>query len=156
MAVIWAAPSGCQHLALCHLFRSLFTRINSHFVTVFSNFVLLMHSCDSINLKYSRCHLSVVPVPVCCCQIQHADNLYLDDHKWDCFFHPLWLCPILLPASHGVRDTFKQITQNWDCHWIDLLHPRFCLVLVSTTTHFTSGGEASVFPPLLYLKEVPK
>ncbi|XP_026155127.1 predicted GPI-anchored protein 58 isoform X3 [Mastacembelus armatus] len=36
------------------------------------------------------------------------------------------------------------------------LHPLAPLVLVSTATLFTSGRETSVFPPLLYLKEVPK
>lgn len=36
------------------------------------------------------------------------------------------------------------------------IEPSACLVLVSTSTQFTSGREASVFPPLLYLKEVPK
>lgn len=181
MAVIWAAPSGCQDSALCHLFRSLFTRTNFYFVTDFC-FVCLsvctltvrlwsvadaMCPCDACGSCFSDC-VPVAPSRYSLSYhlIQHADNLCLENHKWHCFFHCLWLCPILPPTGQVVPEQEK-ISEGSRRHIQTdhsklrfllnrLVAPTGSLVLVSTTTHFTSGREASVFPPLLYLKEVPK
>lgn len=176
MAVIRAAPSGCGDLALCHLFRSLFTRTNFYYLTDFC-FVCLS-ACTFWTVGPWSVADAMRPSDACgsCLSdsapsryslsrrlIQNADNLYLENHKWQCFFHCLWLCPILPPPpmTAQVMPEQEKISEGTDhskrrAQSNRLVALSGSLVLVSTTTHFTSGREASVFPPLLYLKEVPK
>lgn len=57
MAGISAAPWGCQDLAPCHLFPSLFNTTNWHFVIiyVFSFFVFVMLSTDACDAMSMTC-----------------------------------------------------------------------------------------------------
>lgn len=167
MAGIWAAPFGLSKLGSSTQYLT-----NCLFVMLFFLFVFLMHAGDSMNLKcVAMCvHvMQVVPVfgGILFCFFKIDWHPLSEQSQVKLFSHHLcWqVSSSLLPTGQAVSEQEKISDGSWRCiqtqNWDLLLNgcrlaPTGCLVLVSTATHFTSEREASVFPPLLYLKEVPK